>query len=750
VPAPQRPDVTDDTKYGSRVLRLKPECKGFDVWELQIKLIGWGSGSDNDGIGTVMDPVRVTGTFDTTTRDAVMRLQKALKLPITGVVDDPTFRAIDKLAALRPVHVHDLRCPCDKRKDDPKIACRCEKHPEEGKCTGWGKARFKGKSLLEGKKLADDTEVSTDAAAELYDMTEHAGVDKALLWATRALMHRAEVDQIAVVGGYRCWHDNYLHTDERRWRHRRLTFHLGKAVEFYHAGRCADPGNAVEYRLADTGAWTSTGWDYDTAATCGDCDKIRKVALAKCGFQLRWQQLDRVSVAEGVKTAKPPASPVTVYLSTVRRQGRKDDDFVKTHYDAVQPTYAGTVSYSLPLDLGGGLDPRVAPAEAFFAKIEAAAAGGYPLGAARVWHGGVHLHASAGKEVYAMAGGEVVACRVGENVTAKAYGSRNFVLIKHALKDKAWYSLSMHLDAASAVADSPVGWRKQLFIRTKDHVEVLVATPVFELKDVSEKKADGTSVTKKRLVPKAGFAAGECVVVTGGEVDPTTLDDLAPKDSKVVKLPAPANTYVYTKLENKDVGTLHTPEGGLADKIAGGTVIALATPIKVAAGELIGYVAAAPTNDTLRGDGAFLHLETFAAESLVSGDGWVTVDASDPTKAADRKEVTKALRDAGLLPPVIDDVMLDGDLAGAGVLVEQAKLRSVVLKAPSAWSLDWKAALKDAPGMSFMTDTRRDELGDAFNEYRWWSDVSGGGKLPGSDVVHHVHPIAFILHLAHA
>ncbi len=60
---------TENKVYGARPLLFG--CKdGLDIWNLQVKLVGWGSGSDNDGIGKFMDPVRLTGAFDATTRDA--------------------------------------------------------------------------------------------------------------------------------------------------------------------------------------------------------------------------------------------------------------------------------------------------------------------------------------------------------------------------------------------------------------------------------------------------------------------------------------------------------------------------------------------------------------------------------------------------------------------------------------------------------------------------------------------------------
>ena len=136
-----RPDKNNDAhkEYGLRVLQLGSP-KGYDIWELQVKLIGWGSGTENDGIGALMDPVRLTSEFDTTTRDAVLRFQKAHQLPLTGIADSTLMRALDREAALHPVLVHDLKCPCARGDNDGPILCRCTKHDEDGKgqkCDGF-------------------------------------------------------------------------------------------------------------------------------------------------------------------------------------------------------------------------------------------------------------------------------------------------------------------------------------------------------------------------------------------------------------------------------------------------------------------------------------------------------------------------------------------------------------------------------------------------------------------------------------
>ncbi len=298
--------------YGERVLKLEPPMTGRDVWELQIKLIAWGSGPDPDGIGSPNMPVRVNGTFDRATRDAVKRFQNAATLPVTGVVDDATFAAIDKEAARWPVIVWDMRCPCADGKNAQAIRCRCNEHPSAGVCTGFGSGRFSGAFLLDGITLPDGTSLAAEHL-DVYDKREYDGVDKALIWAVRGLMHRANVARIKVAVGYRCWQDNYQTTDARKWRHRKSTFHLGKMVEFYHDGTC-----------------TEWGQNPGVAGPCGTCVTIRDVAVDKCGFQHRWQQPDRVSTGEVGSSGPPPCNPFAVTVSTVpaarARIGRVRED----------------------------------------------------------------------------------------------------------------------------------------------------------------------------------------------------------------------------------------------------------------------------------------------------------------------------------------------------------------------------------------------------------------------------------------
>lgn len=740
--------------YGERILRLQTSLlNGRDVWELQIKLIGWGSGSANDGIGNVMDPVRVTGNFDTTTRDAVMRFQKAHKLPITGVVDSVVFLAIDKEAALHPLPIHDLKCPCARGDNDGEIPCRCNKHPVDGKigkCDGFGKERFSAKFLLDGKKLADESTDISGETLDLYDMKEYKGMDKALLWAVRALLCRAGVQKenafkpIKVIAGYRCWLDNYHHTDVTRWHHRRSTFNFGKAIEFFIAGyKKEDPS---DYHC------TVTQWK-DDKVSCPQCDAIRKVALEKCGFQLRWQEPNRVSVAEGKKDARPPATPFSVHIDTVRRLERQADDFVETDFDAVQPLYEGKISsVSFPLDLGAGINPQYAPSQDFFTKVETGQGGWFPMGASRTWHSGIHIHVNAGNKVYVVADGEIIGCRVGEDEDKHAHGSRNFVLVKHSLKgaggwkDKVFYSFYMGLDGEKPTEDAKTPWRQQLFLKSKPHVEAIVPSPLFKL--IKEKVG-----AKGKFIPcNGGLAPNERIEVTGSEVDAKTLVNQPldkNKDSNVVKVAGLDDTYIFTKLEGKDVAKLSKEDASLAGKFDSGAVIALKDPIKIFRGNELGKVASAPTHDSLKGHGSFLHFETFAEKALPVDSGFEVIDVADKKTLADRKEVISTLVKAKLLPQPTDGVLLHDELK---VIVSKEpyniRLRSAVLKCRSPWATDWKQALKDAKCYGFLKDSDRDALGDVYNKYSWWEEIKKiDGLLPASDVVYHYHPIALLLQI---
>ncbi|MBI4874536.1 MAG: peptidoglycan-binding protein [Acidobacteria bacterium] len=718
-----------DHVYGEREMQLVPECKGRDVWELQIKLIAWGSGTDRAGIGAPLMPVRVTGSFDRATHDAVKRFQAAAGLPLTGVVDATVFRELDREAARWPVLVETMRCPCAAGKNRPPLRCRCTDHdPDTGQCTGFGKGRQAGNFLLSGKKLPDGTVLDPDNL-DIYDMKEYPGIDKALLWALRGMMRRLALNAIHVESGYRCWTDNYNHTDARRWRHRRATFHFGKSVELA-GGACNHAGLAPN-------------------TPCAVCAGIRDNAVRVCGFQLRWQEPDRVTVA-GADFDGPSPATRAVHVSTVRRRGREEDEFVQTFTASVRPVFPGKLPvYSFPMDLGQGLNPRLAPTAPFYLNTESHRGGRYPAGASRIWHGGIHLYAAAGTEVRAIADGELVGCRLNEAETAKAFGSRNFALLRHSWKNSRFFSLYMHLDNGPAAANSAVPWRRKLYLRTKDHAIAVFPCPFFR-----RVVANNTS----RLVPVAGHDQGlgprdwaelqAGAVAVDPRAAPAPLDDSALEDSEVLPLAAPADTYIYRIRAKNVLSQRFAPDAALAGQIAGTDVIGLANPIPVHAGELIGQVAAPPTDAAAGAEGAFVHLETFSGQPLPLGGDLAELAAAGLTQVADRKLITLRLKANDLSGALPSDVWLDMDIKKDGADVCQAAWRNTMLRAPCMWGVNWKAALRTAQVFSFMKDADRDRLGDDMNEYCWWAGVNAASPLPGPDAVCHYHPIVLLMQLA--
>jgi hypothetical protein len=730
--ADKRPAKTADTDYGVRVLALDPKCEGYDVWELQIKLIGWGSGTDTGGIGVPLDPVRVTGLFDRTTQCAVMRFQKAHNLPVTGAADGGTFREIDLEAARHPVLVHDFRCPCsrDEHTDktdqaNPKakpILCRCPSHTHAGACTGFGKGADGG-SLMTGRKIWDGSPAGSEITdvLDLYDGKEHAGVDKALLWALRAILHRGAMERFRVVRGYSCWNDRYYITDERRWKHDRSTHYFGKAAQVC-LPTCSHDGIG----------------NYETA--CANCDGIQKTALEKCGFQPGWQEPNRPTVILKATKAAPPAAPFAVHIDTVRRIGREDkvDDFVKTHPDGVAPLYPGNLGACYPVQLDDknpfGLDPRSASSDLFYRNTEDNDSGWFPVGASRMWHGGVHFFAPAGKEVRAIADGEIVACRFQE-ADSRPYGSRNFVLLKHEWKKpdktkKTWFSLTMHLakDPGKAV------WQKTLAARAVEHVEAEVPCPIFKKTTIG---------AEDRLLPSPGLGVGECVEIEGGELDlAALLDKRLPKDTKGYKIKS-KDSWVCVKLDGKDVGKQYAAEAGLKDKIDKCQVIAgLSRPLKVAMGEILGGIGPKPSQSDFSSQ-TFVHIETFAAENLLAGDGYTEIGIEDGD-VADRKKVEAKLLELKLIPAPADNVLLPRDLAGDGSDPLRWGWRAAVLKMKSAWAKQWENALAQPDCLKFLE--KPGDLGKTFDEYAWWDDVKVAAGLP--DKPYHFYPVTWILKMS--
>lgn len=117
--------------------------------------------------------------------------------------------------------------------------------------------------------------------------------------------------------------------------------------------------------------------------------------------------------------------------------------------------------YALPLDLGAGRALTAESLAAAYAHTEREHAGGhFPIGSNTVWHGGVHLHGREGDPLHACAAGTLVAARVADGDAGRgAFGSRNFVLLRHDDPAGTFYSLLCHLGPLRPDAElGALGW----------------------------------------------------------------------------------------------------------------------------------------------------------------------------------------------------------------------------------------------------------------------------------------------------
>ncbi len=204
--------------------------EGKEIIEIQRILIGW---------GVKEKPVEITGKFDVATEEAVMRFQEAHGHYPSGRFSDNTLQKIKSEISDHRFKMVEYRCRC-------------------GKCGGFGRGMYNNE-YLKGKP-----------ETEAYHKYEYPGIDLTLIWAVRALMHRAGIDRIKITSGYRCWYDNNRH-------HRRTTNHMGKAVDFVNVS--AGQSGSIKDRIED-----------------GECARIREVGIENCGFQAGWYKEGKVSL----------------------------------------------------------------------------------------------------------------------------------------------------------------------------------------------------------------------------------------------------------------------------------------------------------------------------------------------------------------------------------------------------------------------------------------------------------------------
>lgn len=206
--------------YGDRILKLG--LSGPDVEELQIRLAGFG--------GKVPDSF-----FGPGTEAQVKQFQTDfMKVTATGVVDRPTYNAIDKFAGMFPMDFNKLRCPC-------------------GVCSGFGQGLYKGQ-YLSGKPHI-----------EAYHKYEYPGIHRVALWALRAIWFYHPQWKFINTSGYRC---SIRNVQEGRIS----TNHLGKAVDTDHLAPLENKELDMER-----------------------CTAIRAKMVSVGGFQVGWSDTNKKS-----------------------------------------------------------------------------------------------------------------------------------------------------------------------------------------------------------------------------------------------------------------------------------------------------------------------------------------------------------------------------------------------------------------------------------------------------------------------
>ncbi|HEX2955707.1 MAG TPA: M23 family metallopeptidase [Chitinispirillaceae bacterium] len=115
------------------------------------------------------------------------------------------------------------------------------------------------------------------------------------------------------------------------------------------------------------------------------------------------------------------------------------------------------MKYSLPIDLGTGLEPTESSIAKYYKHNEVENKGGYfPIGGNTVWHGGIHLKPDQDAEIFAPFPGKVIAAHLPQE-SSKAignYGSANFILLEHEYNSNKFFSLYMHLKNLPLRADN--------------------------------------------------------------------------------------------------------------------------------------------------------------------------------------------------------------------------------------------------------------------------------------------------------
>lgn len=334
----------------------------------------------------------------------------------------------------------------------------------------------------------------------------------------------------------------------------------------------------------------------------------------------------------------------------------------------------------------------------------------FPIGENLTWHGGVHEVGDPSKPILCMFDGVVVAARLPERDPSKpAFGSRNFVLIKHKTpQGDSFWSLYMHL--------------LPILLKSDDQAMVDAMPWLYEM----ELSAAGSDPVKFRPLPSTQANFEPPRLVQAGEVF-TIIDQRDVEERRWYQ--------VVSKLDRTTGWIAKTNRITITSRVLGlddlkaGKVVKFDHPIQ--AGTCIGFMSHPdPAKQP------FAHLEIFS-EKLLPG-GWMEVADSDENDvvcdAEGLKEILNKFGDAIFL----DELTKDTVCAAYANDEIRAKMWTRAYRFKSEWAVDWKDALKRYdPSVA-------EQQGPEFNKYGFWCDAEAAGcDLPKGGMVFHYQPRVF-------
>lgn len=432
--------------------------------------------------------------------------------------------------------------------------------------------------------------------------------------------------------------------------------------------------------------------------------------------------------------------------------------------------------YSLPINLGFGLDVTSASLNKYYAHIEKEFPGGYyPIGGNTVWHGGVHIKPAKDTEVFAAFPGTVIAAQLPDDssLAIKHYGSRNFILLKHTANGMPFYSLYMHLknlklDAGDSIIKK-IAWIKNgnlndnlAALKKSEVVKFGIPVNAGELLWISGEFGSPSKRAKmihwelfsennllQDQVPEEITLPAELEGADGWGQLPATERNLRVERAAASRTKAchgETVTFKVVKCNYKDAPA--SEQNKINWKIV--TTDNTFTEIK----ENVGLTMQFTVPEALKGKTIKAHpykkspaSSVFAQVAVLAEDKkeWLIVEDNDDNYNVDCRKIvelfpTSMIKDNNLTTKELVKFYRDNPAGNA------EKLRNAVCKFTSEWGIpDLDAAIAALKNRGFWMPNPKDKLAC----YMWWKNAKDRGvDLPSSPNVWHYHPVRFLAEMA--